>query len=294
MHRVLLLSLCWGYCALLLSGCEVFKSNPTRPIQSEVGLPRMTIPSDALQLEVLFIERPVGDKLLGDVLWNEVDTILNLEPEEQRDLVKNGFQIGVAAAHPPAALQQLLELRAKPKEGELTAIEDQASRLQGNRCFLRPGGDTEIQLNDVPYDEFAFDLFSSHNATHGETKKFADAKCFYRVTAHREQPGWARLEFVPEIHHGLDLLRPQAGSENWELTAQQNVERLFQHRFTVMLNTGDMALVTGRTDATGTMGHRFFTGPAGRDGLQRMLIVRLAAAGSSNIPFGRNSTASTP
>jgi len=288
-HSVLLMSLCWGYCALILSGCELFKTNSTKAIQSEAGLPNISAPSDALALEVLFVERPVGDKLLGDMLWNEVDTILNLEPEEQRDLVKNGFQIGVAAAHPPAALQQLLELRAKPKEGEVTIPQDVENRLQGSRCFIRPGSDTEIQLNDVPYVEFSFTEFASHHAVHGETKKFADAKCFYRVTAHREQPGWARLEFVPEIHHGMDLLRPQAGSENWELKAQQNIERLYKHRFTVMLNTGDMALVTGRPDVAGSIGHRFFAGPEGRDGLQRLLIVRLAAAGASGNPYGTNS-----
>jgi hypothetical protein len=283
---VLLWSLCLGFCALSLAGCEIFRNKPAEVTKLDSGLPKMTAPTDALQLEVLFVERPAGDRLLGDALWNEVDTMLNLEPEEQRDLVKNGFQIGVAASHPPAALQQLLDLRAKPKAGEITTPQDVASRLQGSRIFVRPGSETQIQLNDTAYTEFTFNEFASHNSVQSELKKYADAKCLYRVTAHREQPGWARLEFVPEIQHGLDLMRPQPGADSWELTAQSNVERLYKHRFTIVLNTGEMALVTGRSDASGTIGHRFFTGPVGQDGLQRMLIVRLAQAGSADSPFG--------
>jgi hypothetical protein len=287
-HTLLLLSLCLGYCALGLVGCEIFQDKSTSIVKKEVGLPKIPVPTDSLQLEVLFVERPVGDRLIGDALWNEVDTMLNLEPEEQRDLIKNGFQIGVAASHPPAALQQLLELRAKPKAGEISTPSETTNRLQGNRIFIRSGSETQIQLNDTPYDAFRFNEFASHNDTHGELKKYSEAKCLYRVTIQREQPGWARLEFVPEIHHGLDLMRPQPGSDAWELKAQPNIERLYKHRFTVVLNTGEMALVTGRSDAADTMGHRFFTGPAGQDGVQRMLIVRLAQAGSSNSPYGSN------
>lgn len=285
-HSVLLWSLCVGCCALSLSGCELFRSKPVDVTKTEVGLPNIPIPSDAVQLEVLFVERPVGDRLLGDALWNEVDTMLNLEPEEQRDLIKNGFQIGVAASHPPAALQQLLDLRAKPKAGEVTTPQETTNRLQGSRIFVRAGSETQIQLNDAPYSEFNFNVFASHNAVVSESKKYADAKCLYRVTVHREQPGWVRLEFVPEIHHGLDLMRPQPGSDSWELTAQPNIERLYKHRFTIVLNTGEMALVTGRSEASGTIGHRFFTGPVGQDGLQRMLIVRLAQAGTIDNPYG--------
>ncbi|MDB5389911.1 MAG: hypothetical protein JWM11_5557 [Planctomycetaceae bacterium] len=285
-QSVLLLSLCLGCCALSLAGCEIFRNKPADVTKTEAKLPSLPVPSDALQLEVLFVERPAGDRLLGDALWNEVDTMLNLEPEEQRDLIKNGFQIGVAASHPPAALQQLLELRAKPKAGEVTSPQDSSNRLQGSRIFVRSGSETQIQLNDTPYPDFDFNVFASHNAVHADIKKYADAKCLYRVTVHREQPGWARLEFVPEIQHGLDLMRPQAGSNSWELSAQANVERLYKHKFTIVLNTGEMALVTGRGAAAGTIGHRFFTGPAGQDSVQRMLIVRLAQAGSIDNPYG--------
>lgn len=278
--RSLLLLLCWGYCALGLVGCEVFPQNKAKLASADAGLPNIKAPPDSIELEIMFVERPTGDRLMGDVLWNEVDTILNLEPQEQRDLARNGFRIGVAGSHPPAALQQLLEIRAKPKEGEVTAAAESDQRLQGNRIFVSSGSETQIQLNDVPYENFGFKLFGSNGAREAEVRTFNGARCLYRVSVRREQPGWARLEFVPEIHHGAEQLRPAATTDQWELKSQANIEKLYAQRFTLLLNTGDMALVTGRVDLPDTAGHRFFAGPEGQDGVQRMLIVRLARVSS--------------
>jgi hypothetical protein len=283
-RRSVLLLLCWGYCALNLAGCELFSQSSAKLANVEAGLPSLPIPPDSMQLEILFVERPVGDRLMGDPLWKEVDTNLNMEPEEQRDLARNGFLIGVAGAHPPAALQQLLEMRAKPKEGEIATGPETDGRLQGNRFFLQSGAETQIQLNDVPHEELQFNLFATHAARDPSAKTYKGARCIYRVTVKREQRGWARLDFVPEIHYGMDVLRPAAGADNWELKSQQNIEKLYAQRFTVILNTGDMVLVTGRSDLTGTAGHRFFTGPEGQDGIQRMLIVRLSQMAANDLP----------
>ncbi len=283
--RYVLLLLCWGYCALNLAGCELFSKSPAKLPTAEAGLPTIQAPPDSMQLEILFVERPTGDRLLGDVLWNEVDTILNMEPQEQRDLARNGFKIGMAGAHPPTALQQLLEMRAKPQEGEVVTAQQNDARVQGNRFYMRSGEETQIQINDGPYEELRFNLFATHGAREPEIKKFQGARCVYRVTVRREQEGWARLEFVPEIHHGMDMLRPSPGADNWELKSQQNIEKLFAQRFTVVLHTGDMVLVTGRPDLSDSVGHRFFTGPEGQDGIQRMLIVRLSQMAANDLPL---------
>lgn len=283
-QRSVLLLLCWGYCALNLVGCEVFRESPAKLANAEAGLPNIQIAPDSIHLEILQVERPVGDRLMGDALWKEVDTNLNMEPEEQRDLARNGFLVGVSGAHPPVALQQLLEMRAKPKEGEVTAVQQSEQRLQGNRAFLQSGGETVIQVHDAPHEDFQFNLFATHGARDPSLKTYHGARCVYRVSVRREQRGWARLEFVPEIHHGMDQLRPTAGEDSWEFKSQPNIEKLFAQRFTVILNTGDMVLVTGRADLTGTAGHRFFTGPEGQDGIQRMMIVRLAQMPSNDLP----------
>ena len=164
-----------------------------------------------------------------------------------------------------------------------TQAEDQ--KLQGRRIFIRSGEFSQIQMNELPYPEIAVQVFESHNSPRSETKRYQNAKCLYRLSVVREQPGWARLEFTPEIHYGSEQLRPTAGASGWELAAAPLIERLPQHRFSVLLNTGDMALVTGRPSPPGTIGHRFFTGPEGSDSLQRMLLVRLAQVGGAESPY---------
>lgn len=283
-HWVLLL-LCWGYCALALVGCELFRKSPAELSNAESKLPGLKIPPDSMELEVLVVERPVGDRLLGDFLWKEVDTNLNMEPGEQRDLQRNGFQVGVAGAHPPVALQQLLEMRAKPIEGEIATVQDDDQRLHGSRFYRRSGEEVEIQINDTPHVGLKFNLFANHGSKDPTVKEFVDARCKYRVTVKREQRGWARLDFIPEVHYGVDQLRPAPGANDWELKSQSNIDKLLPQRFTVILNTGDMVLVTGNPTASGTVGHRFFTGPEGQDGVQRMLIIRLAHMAAGDQPY---------
>ena len=58
--RSLLLLLCWGYCALSLTGCEIFPSNPEKLANAENGLPAIKVPPDAIELEIMFVERPAG------------------------------------------------------------------------------------------------------------------------------------------------------------------------------------------------------------------------------------------
>lgn len=281
-----MLCVCWGWCALSVPGCGIFPEKTDVLSKSNSGLPALPVSEDAVELEVMFVERPTGDRLLGETLWKDVDTILSsMEPQEQRDLIKNGFRIGLVGSHPPETVQQLLSMRAKPREGEVATAHLGEGELQGNRVFVRSGGETQIQLNDVPYPEFGFKLFSSFGSSEEEQKHYHGARCLYRVKVLREQPGWVRLEFSPEIHHGMDQLRPIATTDRWELSSQPNIERMHPQRFSLVLNSGDMALVTGRDDMPGTLGHRLFTGPEGQDSTQRLLIVRVARVGKSDQPF---------
>ena len=268
-------------CGILLfsfPGCEIFRDRPGLFRTANYKLPPLQAAPDAIQLEIVYAERPVGDRLLGEALWKDVDQILNLEPEAQRDLERNGFRIGVAGSHPPEALQTLLELKSDfsdVPESDLAA----AKKLRGNRVFVRPGTPTEIQVSPI-YPACDLTLYRSHKSETGEAKQYPNARCLYRVSAHRVQEGWARLEFVPEIQYGNAAMRPNPGPQDWELVNSQQVEKLHAQRFNVMLNVGEMALVTARDNLPGTVGHRFFVGPDGADDVQRLLLVRLVHIGN--------------
>jgi hypothetical protein len=262
---------------LPLLGCQLFHSSE-KIHTAEKRLPPLRPAPDALELEILFVERPVGDRLMGEALWNDVDQMLpEVDPLVQRDLERNGFRIGIVGSHPPAALQSLLQLNSDWKTSG--AVDEQAP-LSGNRLFIRSGMTSEVQVSPV-YPDCEITHFASYQSRRGETKTYHQARCLLRVSATRTQEGWAKLDFLPEIQHGDERPRPTAGANEWEMIASQQSERLHSQAFSVMLNVGEMALVTGRDDE-GTLGQRFFMGPAEQDGVQRMLIIRLAHVGNKD------------
>ncbi|HVW01083.1 MAG TPA: hypothetical protein VHB77_12110 [Planctomycetaceae bacterium] len=269
--------LCYVALALPLLGCQLFHSSD-KLHTAEKRLPPLQPAPDALELEILFVERPVGDRLLGEPLWHDVDQILSLvDPPTQLDLERNGFRVGVVGSHPPAALQSMLQLKSDWKS---TGTVDEEAPLSGNRLFIRSGMTSEVQVSPV-YPECEITHYASHQSRQGESKTYSQARCQLRVSATRTQEGWARLDFLPEIQHGDERPRPTAGANEWEMIASQQSERLHKLAFSVMLNVGEMALVTAR-DEEGTLGQRFFIGPPGNDGVQRMLIVRLAHVGKKD------------
>ena len=108
-----------------------------------------------------------------------------------------------------------------------------------------------------------------------EGRNYENAKAVLRMRVEREQDGWARLHFLPEIHHGEALLRPVAGEFEWTHRRLPIVEPLYDQQFSLSLNLGESAVVTVGENKPGTVGQSFFRSldQAGR--LQRLLVVRV-------------------
>ena len=68
-------------CAAALCGCTLLRPMADmfafRPAFCRLGnlLPPLRPARDALQIDVVFIERPLGDPLLGKTLWNDIDQV---------------------------------------------------------------------------------------------------------------------------------------------------------------------------------------------------------------------------
>ena len=262
-------------CAMT-SGCSFFKDGSglfgqrTQVIEGETrDLPPIPTSRDAMQLEVLLIERPIGDALLGDTFWNEVDQVGSLEPETRLALSRNGFRIGHTGSEPPRALEQMLELNS---EAERTATPDQQKHLVGRRVVLASGSQTEVQAGSL-FANCIVDLAGNDEA---EAKEFKNARFLFRLKAERDQDGWARIEFAPEIHHGAYRLRRVAGSGGFQLKTAQDVYPLYDQRFSLMLNVGEMAIITTDGENSGSVGGHFFLGDGENARVQRVLVVRLS------------------
>jgi hypothetical protein len=280
----LLLSIAAMPGCLLLNWSAAWLSNEAYP-SAEANAPnnvlgKIPTPRTAVTVEIVFVERPAGDPLLGSLLWDEVDQIGSLSPENRAALAKAGFRVGRVSAHPPEALQTLMGLTS-----DFTA--EAEKRLVGRRVMLPSGAETEI--NAGPPELQATIHLPTANGQ--EPRSFENVRGVFRMKARQLQDGWARIEFLPELHHGQMVNRPIANRGGWQLKTTQEIERLYRQKFSLDLNIGEMVILTAELNAGDCLGRHFFHSPeftgASPDeknpgaepaslGIQRLLIIRLA------------------
>jgi hypothetical protein len=272
-----------------LAGCESLFKSAGIPVTAK-RLSTLEPPVGSMQLDVMYVERPAGDRLLGRELWQHVDEVAAMDAETRRLIRQNGLRVGIVGSNPPLALQRMLGLRS---DFTYEPDAEQAKQLTGRRFFLLSGGETDVQISQS-YPECMVSLRAEEAPA---PLRFQNAVCKFRVRATRLQDGWARLEFVPQVLHGDGQQRYVAGEEGWRFQSGQQTATFFQQRFDVKLGMGDMAVITADDEAPGTLGQLFFRGPAAlrpppdpenapADGepaappteyaVQRLLIVRLA------------------
>ena len=259
-----------GMIAVCLCGCTLLDrvtdfNNPEHNHDGE--LPGIRRPVNSVGLELVFVERPVNDPLLKPArLWEGVDTVGELTQEVRKRLHDNGFRVGHSSSTPNDALETLLGLSSADPHTPAPVARNQ---LAGRRIYRPVGGNTEIQTSRL-FPEF----IASPAEPDARRLEFQNARCLLRVKVLRVGKGWAELEFTPEIHHGRHVWRPMATGMGYQRgTTSQKVHHLYDHRFRLTLNVGEMAILTADPSDDETTGARFF---AGSDGKQRVIIVRVA------------------
>lgn len=262
--------LCAVTVCVFVSGCSLLSlsslfSDTQATGKADLRLPPIVASRDAVQLEILFVDRPANDALLGDSLWKQVDQIAGMSADIRSTLRENGWRVGHASSHPPRAIEQLLEMSSERPE----AI-DNERHLVGRRVALAAGGNLPIDLTELQPE------IRLKPAADGKTKSYSNAKCILNVQIDREQDGWVRLNFTPEVHHGQNWLRPVATQLDWTRRRGQLVEPLFDQKFSLSLNVGEMAIITAEGNDKDSAGHSFFRGIHESGGLQRLLVVRVA------------------
>ncbi len=268
--------------ALMLSvcGCQIFDKGVSNIIQQTSLLPQMGPTRNAVQLEIVFIERPLNDPLLGKALWKEVDQIGALDPAVRDILKKNGFKVGVAASEPPEALQAMLQKAINKRNSQ---NQTESSFIISRIVTLLEGTTSDLQTSDN-LQTCTVDIQKKRGTA--KQKEFSQARCLFRVEARRLQEGWVTLQFIPEIQHGDKKLRHTAGDRSWNFTTSQAKYPLYEQQFEITLNVGEMAMITSQGEKTNSLGTRLFTQAIDNDNdseeaMQRLLVVRLKDVSTS-------------
>lgn len=231
-------------------------------------LPSLVAPRDSVEVDIVFVDRPVSDPLLGKTLWREIDQVGTLSAEQRAAVREAGLLVGHVGSTPPDILQSLLNLTDEELERqrrEANGIPTTAAR----RVALPAGTDTEIWSNEPVAQRTV-------TVTEGKPLQLDNVRGLLRLKAERSQDGWARLDFTPELHHGQPGTRPFAAATGWIYRTTQEVIPCFAQHFSANLNVGEMLVLTCDRERTGSLGQSLFqfedsTGPK-----QRLVVVRLA------------------
>lgn len=256
---------------LAVGGCSLLSIGQKDEQADNFKLPLLAAAPDAVQLDLVFVDRPESDLLLQRSLWKEIDEIAGMPPQTRSRLHQAGWRIGVASSRPPQALEELLELAS-----DLPQTRDTDRRLIGRRVAVPAGTDVPIEVT-----ELLPELHARLQAD-GKVKSWSDAKAILRLRVEREQDGWVRLVCTPEIHHGRKWLRPIATPQDWQHQRTQNIEPLYELQFELSLNLGEMGVVTALNNAdqgentTESVGRAFFHSGELSGKLQRLLVIRVA------------------
>ena len=202
----------WLVVALAVStlvGCSLF---PTDDVLSKVESRRPSLPpiraaQNAIQLEVLFVERPADDPLLGPMLWREIDQIGAIPAETRELLQQNGFRVGHVGSSLPPTVQTLLGLVSAGDVGD----NQSAKPLVGNRKILPPGIDTEVQTGEER-ESCQLKIVQGDRV---KLHEYQFARSLFRMKSARLQDGWVRIDFQPEIHYGENRVRHTPTDEGW-------------------------------------------------------------------------------
>lgn len=260
----------WGMLLVCLAsfstgGCHIIDTHSEEAPRKQLLAP-LQASIDAVQLDILFVERDERDPLLTKMLWDEIDQIGTVDLQTRSRLRDSGFRVGLVGMSPPRSLQRLL--------GFTSDITDHAGtsrhkELAGRSVVLRTQGETEIQTSPV-YPELTVKLPGQE-----QPQKLSNVRFVMRVQIERLQDGWVKLHFTPEMHHGQSRLRPVAGKSEWELKGAQEIEAFDDLKFTVSLNIGEMVVLSADLDAEDRIADYYFVNREVQRPQRRMVVVRL-------------------
>lgn len=243
----------WSGCALLHQEQEGRSRSP---------LPPIVAPRDAVELEVFIVDRTVGDPLIGSSLWNSLHEVTALTPEQRQKLSEQGFRLAMCPSRPPQAVQALLAL---------SDTQDPTRRTLFQRLVIPAGQPTMMPVTVLP-PEVELDLSTQSGV---QRKTLTQGSCHLQVQAEKVSEGWAKVEFQPILMHGAAQLRPRGTAEEWQFEQGQQTITLYDQRFHVELNEGELVVVGFSGQGDHSVGRRFFRGEWKNVPVERLLLIRL-------------------
>jgi hypothetical protein len=251
-----------AWLASATSGCLLFPSGPEAQTTTKKSLLTPIVPPrEAIEIEVYFVDRRIGDPLIGEGLWGSLFAVTAVSPEVRDQLTADGFRFAMSPSRPPRSLQTLMKL---------SNDQDPSRRVLRQRYVVPAGQETILVASQVP-DGTPLTRRTSESV---QTIELNRAQCLFRVTAERVEEGWAKLVVLPEILHGETLLRPQASDQDWQLREGQRSMVFYQDRLSAEINEGELIVLGLDPDVPDGLASHFFRSDVSQ-GVERLILIRV-------------------
>ncbi|MCA8999460.1 MAG: hypothetical protein KDA80_20865 [Planctomycetaceae bacterium] len=244
------------------SGCEGIFKRDSRSSHRNSLLKPIVAPRDAIDLEVYFIDRRIGDPLIGSALWGSLQEISSLSPETRHQLTSDGFRFAMSPSRPPSFMQSLIS------DSDDTDI---ARRVSKRRYTLESGKETWLMVSEIP-DGTAI---VQENDGILESMNLVNGQALLRVQAERVEDGWTKLTVIPEIRYGLHALRAQPTDEGFVYQQGQKSLVFYEDRLSAELNLGEIVILGLSPEAPDALAKHFFRSDVSR-GIERLILIRVA------------------
>ncbi len=249
--------------ACAASGCSLLFPQTTSKTAVKSPLKPLVAPRQAITLEVYFVDRRIGDPLIGETLWGSLHSVNSIDPETRERLREDGFRVAMSAARPPRPLQALMAL----------SVENDPTRRSISQTYMIPSGqETWIVCRPI---ESGTSITRQPLEGQSQTFEVNKGQALFKIQASRVEDGWANLVIIPEIQHGQSSLKPTATNTEWTLRDRRQAITLFEDRLSAELNVGEILVVGMTNDADGKMASHFFHSDKS-NGLQRLMMIRIA------------------
>lgn len=230
--------------------------DPERPFSGPLG-------EDVVQLDIVLVERPLGDTCLDRGVWLDADEQANLDRKAL--LEANGFRVGQLGGTLPSGLQALLVPRNCPEEP--------------HRVRLHAGTANPVVLG--PTRKHC--RFRLTQDDHSLEVDLDDARCVLAIVPSLAEDGRLVLRCTPHVKHGKPTLAPRpvqepSGARRWDWEAQEPEETYAWLGWELTVGQNEYVVLGTRYDWSGTLGHAFFVPQTSEAPVQRLLLIRAASS----------------
>jgi len=262
------------------AGCRRFETPSPGDLQALLQ-PAET-PLSSVTLEIFQLRFPEDDQFLVQDLWQQVDE-QRLSNASRRELIRNGFRVGVLGGTLPDLLAQALNLQSEiPALSSSRLLTGQSAQPRATRRVLQLGREQRATIQTSELRRQIDVLIRDESGLHGKT--FTQAEAAYALHAEQTDRQRVALRLTPEMHHGELRNRYTGGDQGIFLMTPSREHAVFGDlRIHLELAPGELLVVGCLADAAGSLGHAFQTVRQQGELEYKLLLVRLLQVPPSEI-----------